>query len=62
MRAIARELLDGDQSSIWKEIKQNATHGNVAKEAHDIAETVEEDIKKLFRENSIITIHIEPYI
>jgi hypothetical protein len=37
MRAIARELLDGDQSSIWKEIKQNATHGNVAKEAHDIA-------------------------
>ncbi len=36
-------------------------HLNI-KEAHDIAETVEEDIKKLFRENSIITIHIEPYI
>jgi hypothetical protein len=37
MRAIAQELLDGGSISIRKEIKQNATHGNVAKEAYEIA-------------------------
>lgn len=32
------------------------------KEAHDIAEEVEDDIKAAFKENTIITIHIEPYL
>lgn len=31
------------------------------REAHDIAEKVEEDIGLVFKGNSIITIHIEPY-
>lgn len=32
------------------------------KEAHDIAEKVEEDVKTAFKDNTLITIHIEPYI